>query len=94
MMRLVPRLSLMILLLAMTLPVGAACPDAPTFTPAHYPASGTDPFVGFVRDVNGDGREDLVVFYNSTSGFQVFLGTARGTLQSTPVQFVADMDAR
>lgn len=81
------RIFAILALLAAAVHLHAACPDTPTFTPAHYAVDGVDPIVGFIRDVNGDGREDLVVFYDSTSGFQVFLGSATGVLTPTPVQF-------
>jgi len=65
----------------------AACPNTPTFTPGHYGVDGVDPFVGSIRDLNADGKEDLVVFYISSGGFQVFLGSATGVLTPTPLQF-------
>jgi hypothetical protein len=74
-------------LLAAAVPLHAACPDMPTFTPGHYGVNGVDPLVGFIRDLNGDGMEDLVVFYESSDGFQVFLGSTTGVLTPTPLQF-------
>jgi hypothetical protein len=59
----------------------------PTFTPEHFGVAGTDPFVAFIRDLNADGREDLVVFYASSGGFQVFFGSATGVLLPGAIQF-------
>lgn len=80
-----PTFALLALLTAVRL--HAACPDAPTFTPGQYGVSGTTPIVGFVRDLNADGRGDLVVFFSGSTGFQVFLGSATGVLTPTPLQF-------
>jgi hypothetical protein len=74
-------------ILAAAVRLHAACPDMPTFTPGHYGVDGVDPFVSVIRDLNGDGKGDLVVFYGSSSGFQVFLGSATGVLTPTPLQF-------
>lgn len=74
-------------LLVAAVPMHAVCPDMPTFTPGHYAIDGVDPVVSFIRDLNGDGKEDVVVFYTSTPGFQVFLGSASGVLTTTPLQF-------
>lgn len=74
-------------LVAAAVRLHAACPDAPTFTPGHYGVSGMTPIVSFVRDLNADGKGDLVVFYSGSAGFQVFLGSATGVLTPTPLQF-------
>lgn len=76
-----------IAMLALALPLVAACPDSPTFTPGHYGIGGSGVFFGFIEDLNGDGKGDLVVMYNDSGGFQVFLGSASGVLVPTPVQF-------
>ena len=76
-----------IAMLAIGLPMSAACPDSPTFTPGHYLAGGSGAILGFIQDLNGDGKGDLVVFYNNSGGFQVYLGSATGLLVPTPVQF-------
>jgi len=83
-----------ILALFVSVHLQAACPDMPTFTPGHYGVDGTDPVVGFIRDLNSDGKEDLVVFYDSTGGFQVFLGGATGVLTPTPLQFAPNSLSR
>jgi hypothetical protein len=85
-----PAAAFAIAIFALAASLHAACPDAPTFTPGHYAVSGVDPFVGFIRDLNGDGKGDLVVFYNTSGGFQVFLGSASGVLVPTPAQFASN----
>jgi len=77
----------MLVFLAAAIRLHAACPDMPTFTPGHYGVVGGDPSPGSIRDLNADGKEDLVVFYISSGGFQVFLGSATGVLTATPLQF-------
>lgn len=70
----------LILSTAFALSAGGACP-AVSFEPRinHAITSGS-PYVGSVTDVNADGRDDITVYYNNSSGFQTFLSNPDGTV--------------
>ena len=54
-------------------------PGTPSFATSEYPANGGYPSSPVVKDVNGDGKPDVVV--NCGGGIGVLLGNGDGTLQ-------------
>src|SRR6185369_2393018 len=60
-------------------PAFAACPTV-SFTRTVIPvASNSGALAGSTPDLNGDGRSDVVVYYNNNGGLQPFLSNGDGT---------------
>jgi hypothetical protein len=60
-------------------PTFAACPTV-SFTRTVIPvASNSGALAGSTPDLNGDGRSDVVVYYNNNGGLQPFLSNGDGT---------------